>query len=192
MSHLVHIALKKKRLFNGINTRRWDQWNHPYHNHTLNGCQYLKNWGKLAVSFIWGRGRSQGLYASPLCQAQCWMSWCAFLISLPLLSCDIFVAGVLRLSLDIHSSVLSCCCSVAKSCPTLCNPMDCKISDGCPGEDYTSHSFSAARGGRGPKFQRMGWKLKCCVAASNNPLVGQLVGIPSSALSFLRPPIWNA
>ena len=37
--------------------------------------------------------------------------------------------------------------------------MDCKISDGSPGEAYISHSFPAARGGRGPKFQMMGWKL---------------------------------
>ena len=39
---------------------------HPYHNYTLNGCQYLKNWGKLAVSFIWGREGAK-VYMHLLC-----------------------------------------------------------------------------------------------------------------------------
>lgn len=42
VSHLVHPAHEEKAFFNGADTRRWDQWNHPYHNCTFDGWQYFK------------------------------------------------------------------------------------------------------------------------------------------------------
>ena len=42
VSHLVRPAHKEKAFFNGADTRRWDQWNHPYHNCTFDGWQYFK------------------------------------------------------------------------------------------------------------------------------------------------------
>ena len=75
------------------------------------GANISRNWGKLAVSFYLVKGREPRFICIYLCQAQCWMILCTLLISLPHLSCDVFVAGVLRLSLNISSSILTCCCS---------------------------------------------------------------------------------
>ena len=193
MSHLVHLALKEKRLFNGVNTRRWDQWNHLYHNYTLNGCQYLKKLRSIGRSFLFGEGEGAKIYMHlPCVKPSFEWSYVPYLFHshiFPVIYLwqmywgfpSIFILPFFPVVVPSLNHV-----------QLFATPWTAKFL--MVAQVKTTFPTHFLQLGMAMGLSSSWWVGSCSVVwqLPINPLLGQLVGILSSSLSFLYPPIWNA